>query len=66
MIATFLEDPEDGEVTSLTTYIRNNGQLEAQPSFSDLLDPLRHLGRPVQPNGRSRRTSRRPYGNTCC
>ena len=41
VIATYLEDPEVGEVTRRTMYIRNNGQLEGQPSFTAHLLALR-------------------------
>ena len=41
MIATYLEDPEVGEVTRRTMYIRNNGQLDGKPSFTALYSPLR-------------------------
>ena len=51
VIATFLENPEIGEVTRRTMYIRNNGQLEGEPSFTVLYSRCVHLGCPVQPNG---------------
>ena len=41
MIATYLENPEVGEVTRRTMYIRNNGQLDGKPSFTAALLPLR-------------------------
>ena len=51
VIATFMEDPEIGEVTRRTMYIRNNGPAEGQPSFTMLYSRCAHLGCPVQPNG---------------
>jgi Rieske Fe-S protein len=51
VIATFLEDPEVGEVTRRTMFIRNNGQLDGVPSFTTLYSRCVHLGCPVQPNG---------------
>jgi Rieske Fe-S protein len=50
VIATFLEDPEVGEVSRRTMFIRNNGQLEGVPSFTVLYSRCAHLGCPVQPN----------------
>ena len=51
VIATFLENPEIGEVSRRTMFIRNNGQLEGVPSFTVLYSRCAHLGCPVQPNG---------------
>ena len=51
VIATYLEDPEIGEVTRRTVFVRNNGLLEDQPSFTILFSRCVHLGCPVQPNG---------------
>ena len=51
VIATFLENERVGEVTRRTMYIRNNGFLEDQPSFTVLYSRCAHLGCPVQPNG---------------
>ena len=52
VIATFLEDPEVGEVTRRTMYIRNNGRNNDDvPSFTMLYSRCAHLGCPVQPNG---------------
>jgi Rieske Fe-S protein len=46
-IATFLSDPEEGEVSRRTAYIRNNGNL----SFTIISNHCVHLGCPVQPTG---------------
>ncbi len=51
VIATYLEDFEVGEVTRRTVFVRNNGRLEDQPSFTILFSRCVHLGCPVQPNG---------------
>jgi Rieske Fe-S protein len=51
VIATFMENPEIGEVSRRTMFIRNNGQLEGVPSFTVLYSRCAHLGCPVQPNG---------------
>jgi quinol---cytochrome c reductase iron-sulfur subunit, bacillus type len=56
MITTFVEDPEAGEVSRRTAYIRNNGTFDrgkykGQPSFTVLSNRCAHLGCPVQPNG---------------
>ncbi|HVM11678.1 MAG TPA: hypothetical protein VM638_04270, partial [Actinomycetota bacterium] len=50
-VTTFLADPAQGEVTRRTAYIRYNGQVEGQPSFTILSSSCVHLGCPVQPNG---------------
>ncbi len=51
VITTFVEDPAAGEVSRRTAYIRYNGLLENQPSFTILSNRCAHLGCPVQPNG---------------
>ena len=51
VIATYMEDPEVGEVTRRTMFIRNNGQIDGVPSFTTLYSRCAHLGCPVQPNG---------------
>ena len=51
MIATFLRDPAQGEVTRRTAYVRNNGIVNNVPSFTILSNRCAHLGCPVQPNG---------------
>lgn len=52
VIATFLESPEQGEVTRRTAFVRNNGFTEdGVPSFTTLFSRCVHLGCPVQPNG---------------
>jgi Rieske Fe-S protein len=51
VIATFMLDPSEGEVTRRTAYVRNNGLLGTVPSFTILSNRCAHLGCPVQPNG---------------
>ncbi len=51
IITTFVEDPHAGEVSRRTAYIRYNGLLVNQPSFTILSNRCAHLGCPVQPNG---------------
>jgi len=48
---TFLLNPEQGEVSRRTAYIRNNGLLGTAPSFTILSNRCAHLGCPVQING---------------
>ena len=63
VIATYLEDPEIGEVTRRTMFVRNNGQLEGQPSFTLLYSRCAHLGCPVQPNGPIEEDKKKTVGN---
>jgi quinol---cytochrome c reductase iron-sulfur subunit, bacillus type len=51
LIATFPGKPEAGDVSRLTVFVRNNGFLGEQPSFTILSNHCVHLGCPVQPNG---------------
>ena len=51
VITTFLLEPEHGEVSRRTAYIRNNGLLGDVPSFTILSNRCVHLGCPVQVNG---------------
>jgi Rieske Fe-S protein len=63
VIATYLEDPEIGEVTRRTMFIRNNGRTEAgEPSFTMLYSRCAHLGCPVQPNGLIMEDERKKIG----
>ena len=50
-VVTFLENPDEGEVTRRTAYLRNNGELGGQPSLTILSNRCAHLGCPVQPAG---------------
>jgi Rieske Fe-S protein len=52
VIATYLSNPQQGEVSRRTAFVRNNGFSEAgEPSFTILYSRCVHLGCPVQPNG---------------
>jgi Rieske Fe-S protein len=50
-VATFMEDPEQGEVTRRTAFVRNNGELDGVPSFTVISNRCAHLGCPTQPQG---------------
>ena len=52
VIATYLENPDQGEVSRRTAFIRNNGRTDDDvPSFTAIFSRCVHLGCPVQPNG---------------
>jgi quinol---cytochrome c reductase iron-sulfur subunit, bacillus type len=52
VIATFMDDPNAGEVSRRTAFIRNNGRTsDGVPSFTAIYSRCVHLGCPVQPNG---------------
>ncbi|HEV2591820.1 MAG TPA: Rieske 2Fe-2S domain-containing protein [Gaiellaceae bacterium] len=51
VVATFMTDKTQGEVSRRTAYVRYNGPLKGQPSFTILSNHCAHLGCPVQPNG---------------
>jgi menaquinol-cytochrome c reductase iron-sulfur subunit len=61
MIATFTSKPEAGAVSRLTAFVRYNGLLESQPSFTILSNHCVHLGCPVQPNGPHPETEKTRY-----
>jgi menaquinol-cytochrome c reductase iron-sulfur subunit len=50
-VVTFMEDPEEGEVSRRTAFIRSNGELQGQPSLTIISNRCAHLGCPVQPAG---------------
>ena len=50
-IATFLEDPAQGEVSRRTAYVRRNAEVDGVPSFTIVSNRCVHLGCPTQPNG---------------
>ncbi len=50
-VTTFMQNPEEGEVTRRTAFVRNNGQLNGVPSFTIISNRCAHLGCPVQPGG---------------
>jgi Rieske Fe-S protein len=51
VVATFMLDAEEGVVSRRSAYVRYNGQLNGQPSFTVISNHCAHLGCPVQPNG---------------
>lgn len=50
-VTSFFMLPEEGEVSRRTAYVRNNGLLDGEPSFTIISNRCAHLGCPVQPNG---------------
>ena len=46
-----MSDRAQGEVSRRTAYVRYNGQVSGQPSFTIISNHCAHLGCPVQPNG---------------
>ena len=51
VIATFLSDPQAGEVSRRSAYVRNNGLVGNEPSFTIMSSRCTHVGCPTQPNG---------------
>jgi len=51
VVATFLADPQVGEVTRRAAYVRNNGLVGNEPSFTIMSSRCTHVGCPTQPNG---------------
>jgi Rieske Fe-S protein len=51
VVATFVADPQAGEVSRRAAYVRNNGPLGNLPSFTILSNRCTHVGCPTQPNG---------------
>ena len=51
VVATFLADPQAGEVSRRAAYVRNNGLLGSVPSFTIMSSRCTHVGCPTQPNG---------------
>jgi Rieske Fe-S protein len=50
-ITTFLSNPPEGTVSRRTAFVRYNGFLGREPSFTIISNRCAHLGCPVQPNG---------------
>jgi Rieske Fe-S protein len=48
IVTTFMADPAAGEVSRKTAFVRNNGFLGKQPSFTIISNHCAHLGCPVQ------------------
>jgi Rieske Fe-S protein len=51
LIVTYMADRSQGEVSRRTAFVRYNGQLNGQPSFTIISNHCAHLGCPVQANG---------------
>ncbi len=51
VIATWMTDRSQGEVSRRTAFVRYNGPLGKLPSFTIISNHCAHLGCPVQPNG---------------
>jgi Rieske Fe-S protein len=51
VVTTFMLDASQGQVSRRTAFVRANGQLNGQPSFTIISNHCAHLGCPVQPNG---------------
>jgi Rieske Fe-S protein len=51
VVASFTADANEGTVSRRTAFVRNNGQVNGQPSFTIISNHCAHLGCPVQPNG---------------
>jgi Rieske Fe-S protein len=51
VVATFLADPQAGEVSRRAAYVRSNGLLDNVPSFTIMSSRCTHVGCPTQPNG---------------
>jgi menaquinol-cytochrome c reductase iron-sulfur subunit len=49
--ATFLLDPEQGEVSRRTAFVRYNGDFQGEPSYTIISNRCVHLGCPVQASG---------------
>jgi Rieske Fe-S protein len=51
VVATFLSDPQAGEISRRSAYVRNNGFVGTSPSFTIMSSRCTHVGCPTQPNG---------------
>jgi len=49
VVATFMTQPSQGEVSRRTAFVRNNGTMDDQQSFTIISNHCAHLGCPVQP-----------------
>ncbi|MCS7006113.1 MAG: Rieske 2Fe-2S domain-containing protein [Thermoleophilia bacterium] len=64
VIASYLSNPRQGEVSRRTAFVRNNGFTDdGQPSFTILYSRCVHLGCPVQPNGPIEEEARKELEN---
>jgi menaquinol-cytochrome c reductase iron-sulfur subunit len=51
LVATFERNEQQGGISRMSAFIRNNGQLKGKPSFTCISNRCVHLGCPVQPGG---------------
>jgi menaquinol-cytochrome c reductase iron-sulfur subunit len=63
-IVHFFLDKAEGEVTRRVAYIRYNGLLGTEPSFTIISNRCAHLGCPVQPLGLVQQTSKDATGTS--
>jgi Rieske Fe-S protein len=63
VVATYMSDPKQGEVSRRTAYVRYNGQVNGQPSFTVISNHCAHLGCPVQPNGPLEESQKKQIGD---
>ena len=63
VVATYMSDPKQGEVSRRTAYVRYNGQVSGQPSFTVISNHCAHLGCPVQPNGPLEESQKKQNGD---
>jgi Rieske Fe-S protein len=63
VVATFMTDKTQGEVSRRTAYVRYNGALKGQPSFTIISNHCAHLGCPVQPNGPLNNKGTKEFGD---
>ena len=63
VIATWTSDKSQGEVSRRTAFVRYNGELNNQPSFTIISNHCAHLGCPVQPNGEVQYTKTSHYND---
>lgn len=61
LIAQFNMNPELGDVADRTAFVRFNGLLDGEPSFTILSNRCVHLGCPVQANGPTTPEEQRTY-----
>jgi Rieske Fe-S protein len=62
LITKFNVAPEQGAVAERTAYVRYNGLLKGEPSFTIISNRCVHLGCPVQANGPISKIGRKVFG----
>jgi Rieske Fe-S protein len=63
VVATYMADANQGYVSRRTAYVRYNGQVKGQPSFTIISNHCAHLGCPVQPNGPLEESQTKHFGD---